>query len=112
MTNEDKRFDHATVESAGAAHVLVRLYNINDRERAYAVVDSEQAISLITNLLSVLQPGMFQRHLNAGNCDTCGNTRIVSVENQHGRKESVRCPDCGSRFDAPLVKLQPFPFYR
>lgn len=70
------------------------------------VLDWRAAAMLYSNMHSAMA-GLNDdrlRAMAAGDCKTCGNLRLVSVQ-KNGRDWNERCPDCGPR----LNREPPFP---
>lgn len=70
-------------------------------ERAEFVVTYDEAFRFAMNLMGMLRGLGDERMRNAvaGDCETCGNRRMVETE-KHGRPWSEYCPDCRDRYDA------------
>jgi hypothetical protein len=106
-----KRYDHATAESAGLPPTSVRIQLHNWRDPgddagAFAVLSPSEAMSLVHNVLAQLDPAGLARHVQAGDCPTCKNTRLVDTPPAPGHKHgsNMRCPVCGPDFDrTPFV---------
>lgn len=79
-------------------------------ERAEFVIGFEEAFRFASNLLGMLRSLSDERMRNAfaGDCETCGNERMVMVE-KHGRPWRENCPDCHDRYEAAAPAYPTYP---
>lgn len=109
MTDQTFRPTSATVDTDHATNELVlRFSTFNPETR-----DMDTIVVRLAELDGIAFAGETARHgaylsrdlirhALVGHCDTCRNIRLVDVPKQHGPgTTSVRCPDCGDRFDNP-----------
>lgn len=106
MTNSHAFIRH---EHAGPSHVRVVAYSLDrdPAENVEVMLTLAEALDLARNLLQYLDPDTIVREHLAGNCVTCQNTRLVYIDKALGRRESVRCPDCGYTHNS-VISLKPY----
>lgn len=89
-------------EPRGDGNITVRFLKFvsgstsaSEFDRTDHVVSYDEAWRFATNLMGMLRGLADERMRNtaAGNCETCGNSRMVVVE-KHGRPWRENCPDC------------------
>lgn len=74
-------------------------------ERRSTTISPEEAIRLATNLISSAQAAMSRIALDAlaGECETCGNLRLVQKTMPgHRHASSIHCPACSPDGRRPL----------
>lgn len=74
--------------------------NLEDFGSARFAVKAETAWFFALNLIGILRiyADTQMRNAYAGDCERCGNLRMISEMNRHGRMENKHCPECHERW--------------
>jgi hypothetical protein len=88
---------------------------INDYVVARAKIAPADALGFVAQLTNQVSQSLSAvgRALATGDCDTCGNRRLVEVPTRHdpNRMTTIGCPECRDRYDQTTAFAQ-FPVIR
>lgn len=94
MFTHDLVLTWRTLNVAGHGFDTLAVIRVSPAEQLQFVADvSRRAAEALTDAA---------RAVEAGDCSTCGNVRLVTVPHPHRGTEQVYCPDCRGRFDAAV----------